>query len=176
MWNLTQNSRREMKTSRGRGNRASRMTKNSLVARRVFLIAGSGDIRRQRHGTAGIKIDTFLQCDNALAIGCNFLNPQSNIVDLRRRANAHFASRLDQAFPASGERTRLACCDWHPRQLPGTFGRAGPALRCEGSPRRRRERHARRVRSPEKKLHSGAKFWMIAANDRASSRFGYRSA
>ena len=78
------------------------MTKNSLVARRVFLIAGSGDIRRQRHGTAGIKIDIFLQCDNALAIGCNFLNPQSNIVDLCRRANAHFASRLDQAFPAFG--------------------------------------------------------------------------
>jgi hypothetical protein len=42
-----------------------------------------------------------------------------------------------------------ACCDWHPRQSPGPFHELRSAVHCEGSRRGRRERNARRVRSPE---------------------------
>ena len=97
--NFTQNFRGEMKTGRGSGNRARRMSKNSLVARRIPFIAVPGDIRRQRHGTAGIKIDIFVQCHDALAIGCDLLNPQSDLGDLCCCANTHFASRPHQTLP-----------------------------------------------------------------------------
>ena len=88
-----------MKTGRGRGDGAGRITKNGLITGRVLFIARAGDIRRQRHGAAGIKIDIFVQGNDALAGICDLLNPQSNVVDLSRRANPHFASRLDQTLP-----------------------------------------------------------------------------
>src|SRR5205809_915991 len=88
-----------MKTGGGRGDGASRMCKNGLVARRVLLIARPSDIRRQRHGAASIKIDILVQGNDALAAICDFLNSQSDVVDLCRRANPHFASRLGQTLP-----------------------------------------------------------------------------
>src|SRR5947208_4452562 len=61
-------------------------------------------------------------------------------------------------MPASGERTRLACWRWRPRQRELSQQRVCPGKMVESSLRfsktelvaaRRRDRHARRVRSPE---------------------------
>src|SRR5437762_11517811 len=88
-----------MKSGGGRGDGAGRITKNALITGIVLFIARAGDIRRQRHGAAGIKIDIFVQGNDSLAAICDLLNSQSDVVDLYRRANPHFASRLDQTLP-----------------------------------------------------------------------------
>ena len=88
-----------MKPGRGRGNRARRMRKNSLITCRVLLIARPPYIRRQRHGTAGIKIDTFIQGHDALTTRRDLFHPQSDIFDLCCCANTHFASRPHQTLP-----------------------------------------------------------------------------
>src|SRR5215469_5556345 len=88
-----------MKSGCRRGDGASLLRENSLIARSVILIGWAADIRRQRHGTAGIKIDIFVQRDNALTLRCDRFDPQGDIVDLCRCANAHFPSRFDQTFP-----------------------------------------------------------------------------
>ena len=68
---------REMQSGGRRGDRARRIRKNSLIARLILRVARAPDVRRQRHGTAGIKIDIFIQRDNALAIRQSFLPPRN---------------------------------------------------------------------------------------------------
>ena len=47
-----------------------------------------------------VKIDIFIERNDSFAIGQKFFDPQLHVVDLRRRANAHFAAGFDQTFPA----------------------------------------------------------------------------
>ena len=100
--NLTQNFRSEMEPGRRRSHRAARTSKNRLVSRHVVVIARPVDVWRQRHGAAGIRIKILIECDDALAIGHDFLYTQNGAVDLGRCADAHFPPRLNQAFPTCG--------------------------------------------------------------------------
>src|SRR5437867_5881895 len=88
-----------MESGGRRGERARRLRKNGLVAAFVLEIALSFDVGRQRHRTAGVKIDIFLQRENALALAENFFDTQLHIVDRRSVADAHLASWFDQTFP-----------------------------------------------------------------------------
>ena len=69
-----QDFRSEMQPGRRRGHGSVRMSKHRLVTRRVGFIATTVDVRRQRHGTAGINVDIFLQFDDALAVWPDSLN------------------------------------------------------------------------------------------------------
>jgi hypothetical protein len=90
----------KVKTGSGRGKRAGRSGKNSLVTDVISLVALAPDVGRQRHQTACVKIDILIERDNALAFRQDFLDAQTYIVDLRRRADTHFSAWLDQTLPA----------------------------------------------------------------------------
>ena len=89
-----------MQTSRGRGNRAGCVRKNSLISGQVFVVARPLDVGRQRHGTPGKRIELFIRCNDAFAVGRNLINAQCDLVDPCCRADPHFPAWLDQAFPA----------------------------------------------------------------------------
>ena len=89
-----------METGGRRGERARCLGEDSLVTLAVCEVALATDVRRQRHRSVRIKIDIFVEFHHSFAVGQNFFDAQRHIVDLRRRADPHFAAGLDQTFPA----------------------------------------------------------------------------
>ena len=103
--NVIQNLTREMQTGGGRGDRARRLRKNRLIPRFILRVTLASDVRRQRHGTSGIKIDIFIQGNDPLAIRQDFFNARGYIVDLGCGAHAKFSTWSDQTFPARASET-----------------------------------------------------------------------
>ena len=97
--NFIQNFLCEMESRGGRRHRAGRSREYSLITRLVFLVAVAAEVWRQRHRTAGVKIDIF-ENDDALAVRADFFDARNHVVDLRRRADSHLSPGSDEAFPA----------------------------------------------------------------------------
>src|SRR5512133_4005468 len=94
-----------MQTSRRRSHGAGLTSKNRLVTGRVRFIAAPIHIRWQRHGATSINIDILVERDDPLPLCRDFLNAQADTVDRCRRAHAHFAARVDHAFPTRWPKT-----------------------------------------------------------------------
>src|ERR1051326_3555818 len=94
----------EMQTSRWRSDGAGLVGEYGLIALRISKVALATNVRRQRHRSVRVKIDVFIEPDDSLAVSQSFFNRQRDVVDLRRRANAHFAAWLSQTFPARGSK------------------------------------------------------------------------
>src|ERR1043166_4096439 len=101
---LRQNLWCEMQTCRWRSDGAGLVGEYGLIALRVSKVALPTNVRRQRHRSVRVKIDVFIEPDDSLAVSQSFFNRQRDVVDLRRRANAHFAAWLSQTFPARGSK------------------------------------------------------------------------
>src|SRR5947209_4527821 len=89
-----------MKTSRWRCDRARCLREDGLISIDVNEIALSPNVGRQWHRPVCVKIEIFAERDDPLAFRQNFFNAQRHVVDLRRHADARFASGFDQTFPA----------------------------------------------------------------------------
>ena len=96
---LTQNFLSEVETSRWRSHRARGSRENSLIARVVFFVAVTPEVRRQRHRAASEKIDIFIQQEDAFAVRPDFFYARHHLVDLHGSAHSHFTSWLGQTFP-----------------------------------------------------------------------------
>src|SRR5262249_59626046 len=59
----------------------------------LMKIGGKGN------GTAGINIDILVERDDPLAVCSDFIDAQARIAHSCRRADAHFAARVDHALP-----------------------------------------------------------------------------
>src|ERR1700676_3727462 len=82
-----------------RGDRAGRVREDSLITRIVFGIALTTEVWRQRHGTTRVKIDIFIERDDALAFTKHLFDARSHAVDFKRRADPHFAPGFGQTLP-----------------------------------------------------------------------------
>ena len=103
--NVIQNLTREMQTGGGRGDRARRVRKNRLITRLILRVTLASDVRRQRHGTSGIKIGIFIQGHNPLALRQDFFNAHDDMVDPGCGADAKFSTGFGQTFPARASET-----------------------------------------------------------------------